>query len=205
MTAKKSEWIRFSFFEARLGFWITQRFFTKELSFPIKMSDPPLSYKVLRRPIFLLMRLALLKAKWQLAFFLFFPQSWWLFFPLFVETQGEKITSISVAICCPSSDVWPCFIWFHLFTFITVIHFDFLEWPRRAVRHLLAAVIIPTSTCYSFQSKQKDSGTFLCWMESRVLADMSCSASFQREWSCTFRIYGAFLECTASKFFFYCD
>lgn len=41
-------------------FWIAQRFFTKELSFYIKMSDPPLSCKVPHRPIFLLMRLAVL-------------------------------------------------------------------------------------------------------------------------------------------------
>lgn len=51
------------------------------------------------------------------------------FFPHFCRDKRKKITSISVPICCPSSDVWPCFISFHLFTLITVIPFDFLEYP----------------------------------------------------------------------------
>lgn len=49
-----------------------------------------------------------------------FDQSWWIFFfpPFFSETQGENVTSNSMGIYCPSSDVWPClylisFVFFH--------------------------------------------------------------------------------------------
>lgn len=72
----------------------------------------------------------------------FFDQSWWFFPPFFVETQGEKnITSIPVPICCPSSDVWPCFIWFHLFTFITLIPFDLQKWPSGGVKSIYLQLV----------------------------------------------------------------
>lgn len=158
------------------GFWATQRFLTKELSFCIKMSDPPLSYEVLQRPIFLLMRLAVLWAKWQLAFL---PELMAFFSPFLLRHKGKKITSISVPICCPSSDVWPCFIWFHLFTFITVIHFDLLEWPCREVRRLLQMAL--RNHCHHVYKywcryleprlRNKDSCAFLFLLKNSILRD----------------------------------
>lgn len=41
------------------------------------------------------------------------------FSPRFCWDTGGGITSVSVAICCPSSDVWPCFFIF----FISFVHF----------------------------------------------------------------------------------
>lgn len=104
-------------------------FLQKNCPFPLKMSDPPPPCKVALRPTFLWV----LQAKWQLAIFFFFWPDF--FFHHFCPDTRGKITSASVAICCPSSDVWPCLIWFHLFTFITVIPSDSQGWRHRQVWH----------------------------------------------------------------------
>lgn len=84
------------------------------MSFHIKMSGCLANFGA--RPTFLSMRLGSGQNDNLLFFHLFMSRH-----------KGKKITSISVAIVCPSSDVWPCLISFHLLAFITLICFDLLQ------------------------------------------------------------------------------
>lgn len=134
------------------GFWIAQRFFTKELSFYVKMTDAPLSCKVPRRPIFLLMRLAVLWAKMTTCFFIY--QSWWpFFFPFLLRHKGgKKLLSfqcpfVSLPVTCDP----------FLFDFICSLSsllFTVIYWNGHAEKldiyfkwHWETAVIVSTSAC----------------------------------------------------------
>lgn len=77
--------------------------------------------------------------------FFIFPLSFWR------EKKGKKLlpfhcSSVALPVMCD-----PLFIWFHLFMFITVTHYDLLELPSRTVRYLFemtwknATVIISKS------------------------------------------------------------
>lgn len=153
------------------------------------MSDPPLSYKVLHRPIFLLMRLALLEAKWQLAFWTelmaFFP----IFFFFFVETQGKrkkkkkkgKITSISVPICCPSSDVWPCF---YLIPFVHFHHCYPLWFTGMAMQRSWTSIWNGTQKTTVIISKKvlmrRNKGSFFSLMGNKTLLDKCWITALKR-------------------------
>lgn len=89
------------------GFQIAQRFFTKELSFCINMSDLPVIRSSARTYIFVD---ALSAALGKMTTCLFFFSGAGAFSPHFVEAgvggwEGGGITSIPLLISCPSSDV----------------------------------------------------------------------------------------------------
>lgn len=177
-TEKKSSWIRFGLFKRFYLGWDLDRsalFPQKNCPFPLRWVTL-LCHTKFHTDLFpCRCGSRCFGAKWQLAFWpdlMYFPP---FFFFVLRHKREKKITSISLPICCPSSDVWPCFISFHLFTFITVIPFDLLRWPQREAWRLFE--MAPRKTPSS--SLEVVVGTFT------KLSDITIQANFSHglnEW-----------------------